>query len=147
MISERKRLINYPKNSIVIQSNMTSDKNLLINPFTGEYFTSYDENQEYDPKKHCCEVWWKEYCDCIKKMKKEEKEKNINSTIQELDKAGIKYEQSNVPSIVIIEAKSKQVRVSLKKEKGMIKYQYAGYHQWYKTKMKEFILKLKNNQI
>lgn len=25
-----------------------------------------NEKEEYNPKKHCCRRWWKDWCDCVR---------------------------------------------------------------------------------
>lgn len=98
---------------------------------------------EYDPNKHCCKYWWKDFCECVKESMKEKKKRsrdtNVNSTLQLLNKNNIEYIESETPNMVIVNPDSDKAFLSLKKRGGLLKLRFKGNNKWYTFSPRKFI--------
>lgn len=101
------------------------------------------DTEEYNPKIHCCEYWYKDFCTCIKDSMKEyrarKKSRNINGTLRFLKKNKIKYHESNIPNIIIINPETDYVNVSLKKNGNLIKCRFKNSSKWYLYSKNKFL--------
>lgn len=113
---------------------MENDKNKVNN-------VNYIE--KYDPEKHCCEYWYKDFCECVnrelREAKKKSRDKNVNDTLEFLEKNKIDFIESKTPNIVIINPETDNVFLSLKKENNLLKCKFNGNKVWYKFSKKKFI--------
>jgi len=117
-----------------------------------EWWTKYKEDNpedkdEYDPLRHCCKIFWKDFCECVKEHKKKEKLNNIEDTLKFLQDNNIKYKFTKVDSIVEIEHEKRPVLVSLKKKNGLIKCKFKGNKKWYDYSKYHFSISFLQNQI
>ena len=77
----------------------------------------------------------KDWCDCfkehMKKVKKEWRDKTVNDTLKFLNKNNIKFIDSNMSNIVILNPKTDKVFLSLKKKNKLYKCRFNGSNKWY----------------
>ena len=106
------------------------------------------DNEKYNPKIHCCRYWYKDFCECTKKAKKESMDRNVNGTLYFLKKNKIDYIESKIPNVVIINPKSDRAFLSLKKEKGyLFKCKFIGCETWYKFGKNKFLKRFIKKQV
>jgi len=105
--------------------------------------------EKYNPEIHCCRYWYKDFCECVKDSmkiaKKKSRDKNINGTLNFLKKNNIDFIESKVPNIVIINPKTDNVSLSLKKENNLFKCRFNGHKKWYTFSKQKFIDKFSKN--
>ena len=87
----------------------------------------------------------KDYCECVKKSFKESKKKsrdrNVNGTLTFLKKNNIFFEEGKTMNTVIVNPKTDNLLVSLKKVDNMLKCRYIGNSKWYTFSKKVFVSK------
>ena len=93
-------------------------------------------SSEYNPLKHCCEWWYKDFCPCVvegmKKYKKDKRDEDVSSSINFLDKNKINYKLTKVNNVVMIKYNKTNYYVSLKG----FKFKKEGTNVWIKKKKK-----------
>jgi len=106
--------------------------------------------EEYNPEKHCCRYWWKDFCECVKtsmkEFKKKSRDKKVNYTLSFLKNNNIDYVESKTPNIVIINPKSDNVFLSLKQENDLFKCRYNGSKKWYTFSRYKFLEKFSKTE-
>lgn len=101
------------------------------------------EREKYNPEKHCCRYWYKDFCDCITEKMAEIKYDNINGTESMLKKYKVSYRDSNVSNVVVIPTAKGELHLSLIRDNGLFKCRFSNSAKWYKfgrTKLLNLIL-------
>jgi hypothetical protein len=92
--------------------------------------------EKYNPEKHCCKKWWKDFCDCVKNGK-HQKEYDVLAFLNENN---IEYQKTQNQNFVTISHKDNNVFVSLKMERIFIKCSFNGKN-WYTFTKEKFLQK------
>lgn len=97
-------------------------------------------NQEtYDPDKHCCEKWYKDFCQCMKShlrsIKNTRNASSSNGSITYLEKHKIEFKDSGVENVVITSTWPDEYRISLK----TFKFKKSGQSKWIDKMKKKWI--------
>ena len=87
--------------------------------------------EEYDPLKHCCRRWYKDFCDCFKESRALGKQMQVSEGENFLNKNNIKYTETNISNIVKVNLHPKNIYVSLKVKNHLIKCRFEGSDKWY----------------
>tara|TARA_R110000851_G_scaffold561_1_gene1925 strand:+ start:407 stop:733 length:327 start_codon:yes stop_codon:yes gene_type:complete len=99
--------------------------------------------EKYNPQTHCCRYWYKDFCECVKDSMKAAKiksrDRGVNSVLNFLKKNNIDFIESKVLNIVIINPKTDNVFLSLKKENNLFKCRFNGDKKWYAFSRQKFI--------
>lgn len=97
--------------------------------------------QNFNPDIHCCERWWKDYCNCVKDKNTKRKQNKINNTLKWLNLNNIIYLKTNVANIVRIQINSKDIFVSLVSKYNLLNVKFEKSNKWF-TYSKNNLLKL-----
>ena len=101
-----------------------------------------NSEEEYNPEIHCCDKWYKDYCQCSKEYVKELRNKNVNSTVDFLKDNNIEFVKSKVSNVVIVNPNTDNVHLSLKRTtKGLFKCRFKGSNKWYYFNENKFLIK------
>ena len=104
-----------------------------------------NSTEEYNPNKHCCRYWYKDFCDCMKDNRNGINDKLVSNTLEFLQKNNIEYTNSNVDNIVVIPLKNKNLHLSLISEE-LMKCRFEGRAKWYTYSKNKFIDLIKNER-
>jgi hypothetical protein len=89
------------------------------------------EIEKYNPEKHCCEYWYKDFCDCYKASVKEARDRNVDGTIDVLIDNNIEFALTATENIVFVINGRKKAYLSLKRDRGLFKCKFEGAAKWY----------------
>lgn len=101
--------------------------------------------EKYDPEKHCCDRWYKDYCTCvkeeIKESRKKSRDRNVNATLKFLKKNQIEFVESKINNVVVVNPETDHTYVSLKKIGSLIQCRFKGSNKWYTYSKPKFVEK------
>ena len=103
-----------------------------------------NEIEEYNPEIHCCETWYKDFCECVKKgmrkYRKEKRDKNVEKTKKILNKNNIPFACSKTPNVVVLNCNNEKIYLSLKRVNNkLFKCKYENNPKWYTYKKDNFL--------
>lgn len=96
-------------------------------------------NEEYDPSKHCCEYWYKDFCDCYKKSRELGRQMQVSEGENFLNKNNIKYIETNISNVVKINLYPNNLYISLKVKNHLIKCRFENNSKWYLYSKDKFL--------
>ena len=97
------------------------------------------ENEVYDPKKHCCQYWYKDFCECVKNGRLQQRQQRLETAIDIFEANNIKYEGSNIQSCFKVKTNKGQNMTVYYKTYGIFKCRYDGSPKWYEYSKKKFL--------
>lgn len=94
-----------------------------------------------------CPQLHKDFCTCVvdsmREYKKKQRDENVNDTIKFLIDNNIKYKESKISNIVIVNPDVDDLSLSLKKAGNLFKCRFKGSNVWYLYSNNKFIQKFK----
>jgi len=104
-------------------------------------------DEAYNPDKHCCKWWYKDYCECVKaankQYRKDCRDKAVNMTEKWLIKNRVNFQPTSIPNVVKAIIGNDTLYVSLKSPRDAIKCRYEGRNKWYTYNKSTLIERIK----
>ncbi len=97
------------------------------------------ENEKYNPEIHCCRYWYKDFCECVKNGRSQQRIERLETAIDIFEANNIEYEKSNIQSCFKIKTNKGQFITVSYKTWGIFKCQYDGSSKWYDYSKKKFL--------